>query len=35
LERKGGLVGFRLGGNGVCFENGVHHLKQCAHRTTQ
>jgi len=27
LERKGGLVGFRLRGNGLGFGNGVHHSK--------
>ncbi len=32
LESKGGLVGFHLGWNGLHFENGVHHPKQCAHR---
>jgi hypothetical protein len=35
LERKGGLVGFCLGWNGLRFGNGVHHPKQCAHRRAQ
>jgi len=35
LERKGGLVGFHLGWNGLHFGNGVHHPKQCAHRRAQ
>jgi len=35
LERKGGLVGFHLRWNGLHFENGVHHLKQCAHGGAQ
>jgi hypothetical protein len=35
LERKGGLVGFHLGWNGLHFGNGVHHPKQCAHRGAQ
>ncbi len=35
LEKKGGLVGFRLGWNGLHFGNGVHHPKQCAHRRAQ
>jgi hypothetical protein len=32
LERKGGLVSFHLGWNGLHFGNGVHHPKQCAYR---
>jgi len=27
--------GFHLGWNGLCFGNGVHHPKQCAHRRAQ
>jgi len=35
LERKGGLAGFHLGGNGLHFGNGIHHPKQCAYRRAQ